>query len=234
MLLAFTDESYSDLHYYQAAFIINETDLPLLDSLIEEAGRYAMDFGIAEGVEFHGNAIMSATKGWEPLDRNFRAKSAIFKDVLRRISSLNAVLIIQGVDVKRLNFRYSYPESPHEIKHKNLMDAIDRFAEHKGEKVSIYSDQIDTQERLKMLFSHYQLLSTGGRNPRYLREILTIEYVESHKHPGIQIVDLCAFLFRRFDEHIENSDKTRKKVVELWEILTPLIHPYHPPRVWRP
>jgi len=193
-----------------------------------------MGFGIAQGVEFHGNAIMSATKGWEPLARNFRAKSAIFKDVLRRISSLDAVLIIQGVDIKRLKFRYSYPESPHEITHKNLMDAIDRFAEHKGEKVSIYSDQIDTQNRLQMLFSHYQVLSTGGRNPRYLREILAIEYVESHMHPGIQIVDLCAFLFRRFDEHEETSDETRKKVVEMWKILTPLIHPYHPPRVWRP
>lgn len=234
MLLAFTDESYSDLHYYQAAFIINESDLPLLDNLIEEAGRYAMGFGIAEGVEFHGNAIMSATKGWEPLKKNFRAKVAIFNDVLRRISALNAVLIIQGVDVKRLNFRYSYPESPHEITHKNLMDAIDRFAEHKGEKVSIYSDQIDTQNRLQMLFSQYQVLSTGGFSPRYLREILTIEYVQSHIHSGIQIVDLCAFLYRRFDEHIETSDETREKVVEMWKILNPLIHPYHPPRVWRP
>jgi hypothetical protein len=234
MLLAFTDESYSDRHYYQAAFIINEIDLPLLEALIHEAGRYAMGFGIAAGVEFHGNAIMSATKGWEPLENNFKAKSAIFKYVLRRISALNAVLIIQGVDVKRLRFRYSYPESPHEITHKNLMDAIDRFAEHKREKVSIYSDQIDTQNRLELLFSQYQLLSTGGYSPRFLREIHSIEYVESHMHPGIQIVDLCAFLFRRFDEHIENSDKTRKQVVEMWEILSPLIHPYHPPRVWRP
>lgn len=234
MLLAFTDESYSDLHYYQAAFIINESDLPLLENLIQEAGKYAMGFGVAAGIEFHGNAIMSATKGWEPLGRNFRAKSAIFNDALRRISALNAVLIIQGVDVRRLRNRYSYPESPHEVTHKNLMDAIDRFAEYKGEKVSIYSDQIDTQNRLEMLFSQYQLLSTGGRSPRYLREILTIEYVESHMHPGIQIVDLCAFLFRRFDEHVENSDETRRKVVEMWNILSPLIHPYHPPRVWRP
>jgi hypothetical protein len=234
MLLAFTDESYSDRHYYQAAFIIDQGDLTQLETLIEEAGRYAMGYGIAAGVEFHGNAIMSATKGWEPLGNNFKAKSAIFKHVLRRISALSAVLIIQGVDVKRLRFRYSYPESPHEITHKNLMDAIDRYAEHKGDKVSIYSDQIDTQQRLQTLFSQYQLLSTGGYSPRYLREIVSIEYVESHMHPGIQIVDLCAFLFRRFDEHIENSNKTREQVIEMWEILSPLIHPYHLPRVWRP
>jgi hypothetical protein len=61
MLLAFTDESYSEYHYYQAAFIINESDLSLLDALIQEAGQYAMGFGIAAGVEFHGNAIMSAS-----------------------------------------------------------------------------------------------------------------------------------------------------------------------------
>jgi hypothetical protein len=234
MLLAFTDESYSENHYYQAAFIINESDLPLLSALIQDAGQYAMGFGIALGTEFHGNAIMSATKGWEPLGKNFKAKSAIFKNVLHRISALNAVLIIQGVDINQLRFRYSYPDSPHEITHKNLMDAIDRFAEHKGEKVRIYSDQIVTQKRLQILFSQYRVLSTGGYSPRYLREILSIEYVQSHLHPGIQIVDLCAFLYRRFDEHVENSDETRRQVVGMWKILAPLIHPYHSPRVWRP
>jgi len=46
MLLAFTDESYSEKHYYQAAFIIDESDLGQLDILIQEAGQYAMGFGI--------------------------------------------------------------------------------------------------------------------------------------------------------------------------------------------
>ena len=234
MLLAFTDESYSDHHYYQAALVIDENDLTLLEEIIRNAEIYASGFGVPIGTEFHGNAIMSARKGWEPLGNNFKAKAAIFKYVLRQASTLNATLIIQGVDVRALNYRYSYPLAPHEVTHKNLMDAIDRYAEHQQDKVLIFSDQIDTQKRLETLFIEYQLISTGGSRPRYLKEIISIDYVESHVHPGIQIVDLCAFLYRRYDEHIENSDRTREEVVEMWEILIPLIDTYHQPRVWRP
>ncbi len=234
MLLAFTDESYSDAHYYQAAFVIDEKSLPALASLISEANTYAQGFGAQAGIEYHGHAIMSAVDGWEFLGNKFRMKSAIYKDVLKRIAQLDATLIIQGVDVKRLNNRYKYPHSPHEVTHKNLMDAVDKYAESKGEKVFIFSDQIDMQVRLEALFIKYQASSTGGWYPRYLANILSIQYVESHIHPGVQIVDLCIYLFRRFDEHIESNRRTRKVVEKMWEILAPIIHKDYQPRVWRP
>ena len=234
MLLAFTDESYSDAHYYQAALIIDEVDLPTLAAIIEAATKYVNKFGVYGDVEFHGNEIMSARNEWEPLKDKFRMKSAIFKFIFKQISQLDAALLIQGVDVKRLRNRYQYPQPPNEVTHRNLLDAIDRYAENQNSLIRVIADQINTQERLERLFMEYQLLSTGGPFPRKLRHISGIEYVKSHHHPGIQLVDLCVFIFRRFDEHIENSVKTRHEVQILWSALEPLIRKDFLPRVWKP
>lgn len=234
MLFAFTDESYSDAHYYQAALVVDREMLSELDRIVEEAREYVKGFGIHEAVEFHGNEIMSARKGWEPLGNDFRKKSAIFKFIFRNLAQLPAVLLIQGVDVKRLKNRYSYPSPPHEITHRNLLDVLDRYSESVGKKVCIVADQINIEERLGQLFNEYKSISTGGPFPRHLENIVQVEHVESHLHSGIQIVDLCAFLYRRFDEHQEKSERTRREVVQMWEILQANIHSQYPPRVWRP
>lgn len=234
MLFAFTDESYSDAHYYQAALVADEEVLARLDLIIGEARQYIKGFGIENPVEFHGNEIMSARKGWELLGNDFRKKSAIFKFILRRVAQLPVILIIQGVDVKRLKNRYSYPDPPHEITYRNLLDALDRYAENEGKEVCIIADKINSEAKLSQLFDKYKLTSTGGPYPRMLQNIIQVEHVDSHLHSGIQIVDLCAFLYRRFDEHEERSEKTRREVVKMWEILQPNLHPQHPPRVWRP
>jgi len=206
----------------------------LLDLLILEANEYAQGFGISPGIEYHGHSIMSAAKGWEALAGNYGAKIAIYKDVLRRISRTRGTLIIQGVDIKLLKNRYSHPQPPHEITHKNLMDAIDRCAESMRDSVIIYSDQIETEERLNNLFTLYQLRSTGGPFPRLLTNIISVEYVESHQHSGIQIADLCVFLYRRMNDHQESNPKTAKEVQKMWQILKPRIHPNYVPRVWAP
>ena len=234
MLFAFTDESYSDAHYYQAALVVDEAIIPELDLLIDDAREYITGFEIFSDVEFHGNEIMSARKGWELLGNDFRKKSAVFKFVIRGIARLPVVLLIQGVDVKRLKNRYSYPDSPHEITHRNLLDALDRYAESVHSKVCIISDNINSKERLDQLFNSYKITSTGGPFPRKLHNIIQAEHAESHLHSGIQLVDLCVFLFRRFDEHHEKSEKTRKEVVQMWEILQTNIHPHYPPRIWCP
>ena len=165
MLIAFTDESYSDAHYYQVAFVISEQSLIILEEIFEDTYKYLTGFGIRTPIELHGNEIMSSRKGWEPLGTNFRIKSAIFRFIFHRIAQLDATLLVQGVDVKRLRNRYRYPMSPHEVTHRNLMDSIDRFAEMCGETIRIVSDQIDTQIRLEILFAKYKIFSTGGPYP---------------------------------------------------------------------
>lgn len=234
MLLAFTDESYSNRHYYQGAFIINEAHLSLLNNLIAETLEYVRGFGVLGEVELHGNSIMSASRGWEALNGNFGAKSAIYKYILRKISQLPGVLLIQGVNIELLNNRYKYPRAPHEITHRNLLDSIDKYSESVHQQALIFSDQITLQDDLYRDFQYYKIASTGGEWPRKLLHVTDVIYVESHLHPGIQIIDLCIFLFRRFDDHIEKNERTSREVEKMWKLLQPLIHPYFEPRIWRP
>lgn len=234
MLIAFTDESYSSDRYYQAAFVIESEKIDELNTLIFQAGLYARGFGIEPGVEFHGHSIMNASRGWEPLGRNFSSKKAIYSHVLRRIATSGGTLLIEGVDVKRLNERYSSPQPPHEVTHKNLLDKLDKFADSKGQKIVIYSDRIHLEWRLEQLFNLYQTHSTAGYYPRFLKNILAVKYIDSHEHPGIQIVDLCIFLYRRWSDHSESQERTRRDVVAMWEILKPTLDVNFMPRVWVP
>jgi hypothetical protein len=234
MLIAFTDESYSSEMYFQGAFVIDSELLENLNQLILEASEYARGFGVEPGTEFHGHSIMSATKGWEPLGRNFHMKKAIYSHVLRRISNSGGTLIIEGVDITRLNQRYKYPRSPHEITHKGLLDKLDRFAESKGETIQIYSDSVNSEMRLAQLFTLYQIHSTSGLYPRYLKSIIQVQHVDSHLHSGIQIADLCIYLFRRFRDHNESQERTKRDVESMWNILTPTIDSNFQPRIWSP
>lgn len=234
MLIAFTDESYSSDRYYQAAFVIESEKIEDLNKLIAEAGLYAQGFGIKPGVEFHGHSIMSASRGWEPLRHKFNAKKAIYSHILRSIAATGGTLIIEGVDVRRLNERYSYPRPPHEVTHRNLLDKLDKFAEFKGQKLAIYSDRIHMEWRLEQLFTLYQIHSTSGYYPRYLKNILDVKYINSHEHSGIQVVDLCIFLYRRWSDHDESQVRTRREVVAMWEILKPTLNENFLPRVWVP
>lgn len=234
MLIAFTDESYSANMYFQGAFVVDSRDIENLNEVLLKASKYAQGFGIEPGVEFHGHSIMSAIKGWQPLERNFRAKKAIYSRALRLIADSGGTLIIEGVDINRLNERYKYPRHAHEITHKNLLDKLDKFAESRGERIQIFSDSVDFEFRLDQLFSVYQEHSTAGFYPRYLRSIIKVEHVDSHLHAGIQIADLCVYLYRRMRDHEESQIRTKRDVEQLWSLLTPAINSNFQPRVWIP
>lgn len=234
MLIAFTDESYSADRYFQGAFVISSQHLEILNETLAEAGEYARGFGIAPGTEFHGHSIMSATKGWEPLGRNFHMKKAIYSHALRGISKLGGTLIIEGVDIAQLNQRYKYPRSPHEITNKSLLDSLDRYAEANGESIEIYSDSVHSEIRLNQLFSMYQTHSTSGLYPRYLKSIVQVQHVDSQLHSGIQVADLCIYLYRRLKDHNELQARTRRDVQRMWKILTPTLDPHFQPRIWIP
>jgi len=234
MLLAFTDESYSSRRYFQGALIVDSIHLDSLREALQLSAIYCEGFGIAQGVEFHGHSIMAASKGWEVLGSNYRQKIAIFREILSKVSNTQSTLLIQGVDIEGLRNRYKYPLHPHEVTNKNLMDAVDRFAEENSEEVIIYSDKITMENQLASLLSFYRHGTTGGQFPRKLERIRSVEHVDSHLHPGIQIVDLCIYIFRRLNDHKESNPRTASDVENLWKILEPLIKSKYPPRIWRP
>ncbi len=232
MLLAFTDESYSEDRFYQAAYIINENQLQEVESRMQEAKQYAMKFGVAHDTEFHGHRIMNHLDGWESLEGKLKAKLDIYKICLKMIAGIKGVVIIRGVDFKALQEKYSAPHPPEEVSNKYLLDAIDRYAESQAETIIIYSDEAPQQKRLGELFLEYKITSTGGTYPRYLKNIVRVEYIDSKTHVGIQIADLLAYLYRRMDDHFKDNAFEQARVRKLWQIIEPCIHPWYQPRIW--
>jgi hypothetical protein len=232
MLLAFTDESYSENRYFQAAYVIRVDQLQEVEARMTEAKIFAMKFGISFETEFHGHRIMNHLDGWEPLEGKLKAKLDIYKKCLRMIAEIDGVVIIRGVDFKAMTERYPTPYPPEEVSHKHLLDALDRYAESQNETLIIYSDEAPQQKRLGELFLQYKITSTGGSYPRYLKRIVRVEYIDSRAHVGIQIADLVVYLYRRMEDHFKDNEYEKARVRKLWKIVEPCIHPWYQPRIW--
>ena len=232
MLLAFTDESYSENRYFQAAFIVRLDQLANLNDLINEAKDYAASIGIPHEVELHGHAIMNNRDGWEPFAGKLKLKLDFYRMCLRKISRIGGVIIIQGVDLNAMKEKYLNPFPPEEESHKHLLDAIDRYAKSNNEVVVIYSDEAPQQKRLGELFQEYKVTSTGGNYPRHLKNIIRVEYIDSRDHYGIQIADLAVYLYRRMEDHFKENEVEKFRLRKMWAILETCIHPWFPPRIW--
>ena len=148
------------------------------------------------------------------------------------IAAIDGVVIIRGVDFKAMSEKYQTPHPPEEESHKHLLDALDRYAESQNETLVIYSDEAPQQKRLGELFLEYKVTSTGGSYPRYLRNILRVEYIDSRTHVGIQIADLIVYLYRRMEDHFKENEYEKSRVRKLWQIIEPCIHPWYEPRIW--
>jgi Protein of unknown function (DUF3800) len=232
MLLAFTDESYSEDIYVQTAYLIKEEKLDELYAKMNEAKQFAMKFGITFETEFHGYSIMNNSDGWEALKGKFNVKEAIYKKCLAMISEIEGVVIVQGVDFKAMKNQYINPYPPEEESNKHLLDAIDKYAESQHDYVIIYSDEAPQQKRLGELFLKYKITSTGGPYPRFLKNVIRVEYIDSKSHVGIQIADLIVYIYRRMEDHFKGNEFEQERVRKLWRIIEPCIDPTYRPRIW--
>lgn len=223
MLIAYLDESYTQDRYYIAAFVIDLDDLPLLQAAIADGARYAEGFGIAPGSELHAHEIMSGKKAWAPLRGQHRAAIAIYQRALTNIAGLPGRMFVRGLDIPRLHARYKYPDPPHRIVLQHLLEEISDYGQSLGAQVLVVADEIPDQKAHKTRVETYQRLGTPGYKPNKLAHIQTpITFASSALTPGLQVADLIAYIFRRYDGHTEENTRTRVTVEALWGILAPV------------
>jgi hypothetical protein len=98
-----------------------------------------------------------------------------------------------------------------------LLGAIDEFAEIHARDIHVFSDKVSKEERRRIRFD------TLNQEDSYPR-IKTINFVESSDFPGIQIADMCIYLYRRLVDHKEVNQRTKYLVDELWKSLAPLVN----------
>jgi len=224
MLYAFIDESYTQDRYYQGAFVVPAESLDALALAIKTVGEYAEGFGVEPGAELHAHEIMSGKAGWKAIRGNPRSAIMIYKRALSVLASVpGAKMFIEGVDVARLNARYSYPEPPHRVTLRYLLECVDRYATKHAQEVTVVADEVQDQAAHALRAAAYQLDSTGGYRPSMLASVqMPITFAQSDQVPGLQAADLLVYLYRRLDAHVETNSRARAAVEQMWDLLRPI------------
>lgn len=223
VLFAFIDESYTKDRYYVAALVISVDDITQLSEVIKASATYARGFGVPFGTEFHGHRIMSGRDGWESIRNKHRAAGQIYGHVLAGLAKLPAKVFIEGVDIARLNARYSYPDPPHLVCLRHVLEDVNNYAGTKSEDVIVICDQVTDQDSHARRFGIYQRIGTGGFRASKLGRIEQMMFADSADSPGLQAVDLAVYLFRRRDAHPTNDVRAQRLVDKLWRTLRPIV-----------
>lgn len=208
MLYAFTDESYNQETYFQGALVVGESQLPRLEQVIRETSTLAQKFGVEAETEIHGHSIMNASHGWERLDGMLNLKLAIYKKLLIGLRGIDGKLIFSEVSNKQ-DDRSRHLESQRHLLHK-----LNGYAIERNMSINITADDLTTKKVLSQKF-----LDEKDEFPK----LLNLEFKESHKHPGIQLIDVALYLYQRQVLESTRGPKQNLEVSKMWDVIADLL-----------
>lgn len=201
MLIAHLDESYNRDFYFIGAAIADEAAWERVEENYDAIRAVTQErHNIPNAAEFHGHELMGGRGDWGSLRGKHREAAGIYAAVLRASRAAGVRYIFRGVDVARLNARYSYPEPPHTVVLGHLLERINDYARLNsfGTQVIVVADEIATQDEHQAQFKAYQELGTGGYRSSRLGHISApINFASSHLTPGLQAVDMATYIHRR-------------------------------------
>jgi hypothetical protein len=219
MLLAYVDESYDRDFYYIAAAIAPQDAWDHLERALGEIrSRSAKEHGLPDDVEFHGHEIMGGKGDWRPLRGKHREAAGIYAAALTAARDAGIQYVFRGVDITRLNARYRYPDQPHGVVFGHLLERINDHARstRDPEQVVVIADEIATQEEHRRQFEGNRLSGTPGYRSSTLSRISSpINFASSKLTPGLQAVDLAAYLHHRRSTITESHRAARTTVRRL-------------------
>ncbi|MFN4000969.1 DUF3800 domain-containing protein [Microcella sp.] len=224
MRFAFVDESYSRDRYFVGAYVVHDDQLAIVKNAVRNALGYAKGFGIGSDAELHGYEIMSGKNDWSLLRGKTRAAISIYRNALAEIASVpGARAFVEGVDIPRLNARYRYPQAPHQIALRHLLEKLNDYASRVGDRVLVIADEVPDQQAHAMRMASYQSLTTGGYKPSKLSRIeFPITFGKSAESPGIQCADMIVYLHRRIDANEHLDERAANTARDLWTVVKPL------------
>lgn len=201
VLIAYVDESYDqDLYFVGAALAEYDQWDVLAESYTQIGARTATQHGTDPGAEFHGHEIMGGGGQWEPLRGRHREAAGLYSAVLHAGHDIGVRYLFEGVDVRRLNARYRYPQQPHTVVFRHLLEQIDIYTGRhgSGQQAIVVADEIATSAEHQDQFHAYQDLGTGGYRPSRLQHISSpINFADSRHTPGLQAIDMAVYVHRR-------------------------------------
>jgi hypothetical protein len=213
MLYAFTDESYTAARYIQGAFVVDRSELDLLNQIVKETSEFAQRFGIAPGTELRGYSIMNSKHGWEPLREKFHARIAVYKFLLSKIAAVNGVIYFSELGNGTENFETNKNIFLYQATQELMFEKLNSLCVSSGKAVSIFADEITEQ---------FYLTSHFSRHSPSLSNITSLTFGKSSENAGIQIVDSLLYIYQRTRQKNINLQRSYKLIMELWELVSNL------------
>lgn len=229
----FVDESYEKDCYYMGGVLVNQRQLQALQNRLDQLATSIQQRNQwPTSPEFHGHALMNGLEDWQSLSGKYGACISIYQKVLHAIQNSGAHVFIEGVDVNRLNARYKYPESPHELTLRHLLERVNEECALRGEKFHVIADTVPREEDFKRSIQQFTTSKTPGFRSQQLHCIEgDIVFKDSREHRGIQATDMCTYIIRRHKEGIGRSKQSKRATARLVNSLgDALIHQ----RKWTP
>lgn len=227
MLKLFIDESYQRDHYYVAGVLADEKQERALVERLNHLSHQAQARNHwKRPPEFHGHALMNGLEDWTDLRSHFGACVTIYQSVMHAVQNSGAKVFLEGVDVKRLNARYRYPESPHEITLRHLLERVNEFCAENGQRCQVVADTVPGHEEFNRNIQRFSDIETPGfRGQRLLCIEGDIEFIDSRLSRGVQAADMVAYILRRSREEQHGSKSAKRVTRRLVKALGPaLVH----------
>lgn len=227
MYKLFVDESYQQDHYYVAGVLVDERQADnLIGRLDELADALQVRNHWPAPPEFHGHALMNGLDDWKSLHGKFGACVNIYQKVMHAIQNSGARVYLEGVDTNRLNARYKYPDTPHEVALRHTLERVNEYCGLEGKMCKVIADMVPQQDDFNEAIQGFTRVSTPG----YLGQRLLcvdgdIEFVDSRVSRGVQAADMAVYALRRYREGLSASKASRKATGRLVKALGPaLVH----------
>lgn len=225
-LVAFIDESYREDHYYVGAVVCAGANLSELgqrfNAIRQECERkYGID---AQTVEFHAHDLMQGRRDWATIRDQTGEALWVYRQVVRAIVATKSRILIEGVDVRRLHARYAYPDPPHEVALRHLLERIDARCAVVGKTAHVECDIVDKQNELTRVFQRFASTGTPGyRSSRLPCIHQPLAFVDSRTSDGVQAADMAVYLYRRAKEEHNGHVRAAKATTRLMSTLQPAI-----------
>ncbi|MHC9696730.1 hypothetical protein ACQXZ6_05900 [Corynebacterium diphtheriae] len=129
---------------------------------------------------------MNGLDDWADLAGKFGSSFSIYQKVMHAIQNSGARVYLEGVDVNRLNARYRYPDNPHEVTLRHLLERVNEYCAQQGEKYKIIADTVPQEDAFNAAIQMFTRLETPGYRAQqlycvegdieFVDSLLTVEY----------------------------------------------------------
>lgn len=222
MLLAYIDESYDREEYWLTALVVPDAVALQLQNKFDDIVRDAtLEFGVPLTAELHGHPLLHAKEAWEPMKKQVRARINIYQAAFRAIADCEGIQIVMaGIDIVRLNRRYTEPPHPHHEALDQLTQSVNALAAERDMDFLAIADEVDQSDTLRASYWDMQRLDTMSRYGGKLeRAVDALHFAPSQHSRLLQAADLVSYLHFRIRRTPDVDPRSAKVSGQLWDIV---------------